>query len=50
LCEEGAKGIEGKSRWKELKSNVETFEMLYPGIPEKPVKIFSKIKGNPLDT
>jgi hypothetical protein len=39
--EEGAKGPEGKSSWKELKSNFETFEMLLLGIPEKAVKIFS---------
>jgi hypothetical protein len=45
--EEGAKGPEGKSSWKELKSNVETFEMLHPGIPEKAVKIFSVRKGDP---
>jgi hypothetical protein len=45
--EEGAKGPEGKSSWKDLKSNVETFEMLRPRIPEKAVKIFSVRKGNP---
>jgi hypothetical protein len=45
--EEGAKGPEGKSSWQELKSNVETFEMLHPGIPEKAVKIFSVRKGDP---
>jgi hypothetical protein len=45
--EEGAKGPEGKSSWQELKSNVETFEMLHPGIPEKEVKIFSVRKGDP---
>jgi hypothetical protein len=47
LWEEGAKGPEGKSSWQELKANVETFEMLHPGIPEKAVKIFSVRKGNP---
>jgi hypothetical protein len=47
LWEEGAKGPEGKSSWKELKPNVETFEMLHPGIPEKSVKSFSAIKGKP---
>jgi hypothetical protein len=36
--EEEAKGLEGKSSWKELKSKVETFEMLLQGIPEKEVK------------
>jgi hypothetical protein len=45
--EEGAKGPEGKSSWKELKSNFETFEMLNPRIPEKEVKIFSVRKGDP---
>jgi hypothetical protein len=45
--EEGAKGPEGKSSWQELKSNVETFEMLHPGIPKKAVKIFSVRKGDP---
>jgi hypothetical protein len=47
LWEEGAKGPEGKSSWQELKANVETFEMLRPGIPEKAVKSFSVRKGNP---
>jgi hypothetical protein len=47
LWEEGAKGPEGKSSWQELKSNVETFEMLRPGIPEKAVKIFLVRKGDP---
>jgi hypothetical protein len=47
LWEEGDKGPEGKSRWQELKSNIETFEMLHPGIPEKAVKIFSVRKGDP---
>jgi hypothetical protein len=46
LWEEGAKGPEGKSSWKELKS-LETFEMLRPGIPEKAVKRFLVRKGNP---
>jgi hypothetical protein len=45
----GAKGPEGKSRWQELKANFETFEMLCPGIPEKAVKSFSVIKGDPQD-
>jgi hypothetical protein len=47
LWEEGAKGLEGKSSWKELKSNVETFDMLCPGIPAKAVKIFSIRKWDP---
>jgi hypothetical protein len=47
--EEGAKGPEGKSRWQELKYNFETFEMLFPGILEKEVKIFSVRKGDPQD-
>jgi hypothetical protein len=47
LWEEGAKGLEGKSSWQELKANIETFEMLHPGIPEKVVKIFSVRKGDP---
>jgi hypothetical protein len=47
LWEEGDKGPEGKSRWKELKSNVETFDMLHPGIPKKEVKKFSVKKGDP---
>jgi hypothetical protein len=46
LWEEGDKVPKGKSRWKELKSNVETFEMLHPGIPEKPLKSFSVRKGD----
>jgi hypothetical protein len=45
LWEEGAKGPEGKSS--ELKVNVETFEMLHPGILEKAVKSFSVRKENP---
>jgi hypothetical protein len=45
--EEGAKGLEGKSSWKELKENFETFEMLHLGIPKKAVKIFSVRKGDP---
>ena len=45
--EEGAKGPKGKSSWKELKSNVETFEILHLGIPEKEVKRFSVRKGDP---
>jgi hypothetical protein len=47
LWKEGAKGPEGKSRWQELKDNVETFEMLRPRIPKKAVKSFSIIKGDP---
>jgi hypothetical protein len=47
LWEEGAKGREGKSSWQELKYNVETFEMLNLGIPEKAVKKFSVKKGDP---
>jgi hypothetical protein len=47
LWEEGDKGPEGKSSWKELKANIDTFEMLRPGIPEKAVKGFSVRKGNP---
>jgi hypothetical protein len=47
LWEEGAKGIEGKSSWQDLKANVETFEMLHPRILEKEVKSFSVRKGNP---
>jgi hypothetical protein len=46
LWEEGAKGPKGKISWQELKY-FETFEMLRPGIPEKAVKNFSIIKGNP---
>jgi hypothetical protein len=45
--EEGAKGLEGKSIWKELKVNVETFEMLRLWISDKAVKIFSVRKGDP---
>jgi hypothetical protein len=47
LWEEGAKGLEGKSSWQELKAKNETFEMLHPGIPEKAVKDFSVRKENP---
>jgi hypothetical protein len=47
LWEEGAKGLEDKSSWQELKTNVETFEMLRPGILEKAVKNFSVRKGDP---
>jgi hypothetical protein len=47
LWEEGAKGPEGKSSWQELKANIETFEMLCPGIPEKDVKSFSVRKWDP---
>jgi hypothetical protein len=45
LWEEGAKGPEGKSSWQELKANVETFEMLRPGIPKKAVKSFSVVNA-----
>jgi hypothetical protein len=47
LWEEGAKGLEGKSRWQELKAKNETFEMLHTRILEKAVKSFSVRKGNP---
>jgi hypothetical protein len=47
LWEEGAKGPKGKSSWKELKSNVETFKMLLPRIVEKVVKFFLVRKGDP---
>jgi hypothetical protein len=47
LWEEGAKGTKGKISRKVLKDNVKTLEMLHPGIPEKVVKIFSVIKGDP---
>jgi hypothetical protein len=47
LWEEGVKGPKGKSSWKELKANIETFDMLRPGIPWKVVKSFSVRKGNP---
>jgi hypothetical protein len=33
--EEGDKDPEGKSTWKELKDNFETFDMILPGILEK---------------
>jgi hypothetical protein len=46
MWEEGDKGQEGKSSWQELKSNVETFEMLHPRIPKKAVKIFLVRRGN----
>jgi hypothetical protein len=45
LWKEGAKGPEGKGSWKELKTNVETFEMLRLGILKKAVKRFSVRKG-----
>jgi hypothetical protein len=45
--EEGAKGPEGKSSWKKIKSNHKTFEMLRPGIPEKAMKHFSIRNGEP---
>jgi hypothetical protein len=47
LWEEGTKGPEGKSSWKELKDKDETFEMLFLWILEKAVKSFSIRKGNP---
>jgi hypothetical protein len=47
LWEEGAKGLEVKSSWQELKANLETFEMLRPGILEIAVKSFSVRKGDP---
>jgi hypothetical protein len=47
--EEGAKGLEGKSSWQELKANFESFKMLRPGILEKAVKSFSVRKGDPQD-
>jgi hypothetical protein len=47
LWEEGDKGPDGKSRWKELKSNVETFDMIHPGILEKALKKFLVRKGDP---
>jgi hypothetical protein len=46
LWEEGAKGLEGKSSWKELKA-FKTFEMLCPWILEKAIKSFSVRKWNP---
>jgi hypothetical protein len=49
LWEEGDKGLEGQSIWKDLKSNFETFEMFFPRIPEKEVKVFSVRKGDPQD-
>ena len=45
--EEGAKGLEGKISWKELKANVETFDMLHLGIPKKTMKIFLVRKRDP---
>jgi hypothetical protein len=45
--EEGAKGPEGKSSWKKIKSNHKTFEMLHLEIPEKEIKFFSIINGGP---
>jgi hypothetical protein len=47
LWEEGAKGPEVKSSWKESKSKKKTFDMLHSGILEKAIKIFSVRKGNP---
>jgi len=43
----GLKGPKGKSSWQELKANVETFEMLCPGILEKAMKNFSVRNGDP---
>jgi hypothetical protein len=40
-------GPKGKSSWQELKANVETFEMLRPGIPKKAMKSLSVRKGDP---
>jgi hypothetical protein len=45
--EEGDKGLEGKSSWKELKAKFQTFEMLRLGIPKKVMKIFLVRKGDP---
>jgi hypothetical protein len=47
LWEEGAKGLEGKSSWQELKAKKETFEMLCPGSLVKEIKILSVRKENP---
>jgi hypothetical protein len=47
LWEEGAKGLEGKSSWQELKAKDETFEIFHPGIPEKAIKGFSVRRGDP---
>jgi hypothetical protein len=46
LWEEGAKGSEGKSSWKKLKSKI-NLEMLHPRIPEKAINGFSARKGYP---
>jgi hypothetical protein len=47
LWEEGDKGLEGKSSWKKVKRQNETFEMLRPRIHEKQIKFFSVRKGDP---
>jgi hypothetical protein len=48
LWEEGDKGLEGKSSWKNLKYKRSNLEMLCPGIPEKEIKGFSARKwGDP---
>jgi hypothetical protein len=48
LWEEGAKGLEGKSNWKKLKSKYQNLDMLLPGIPKKAIKVFSARKrGEP---
>jgi hypothetical protein len=48
LWEEGAKGLEGKSSWKKIKTKRSNLEMLRLGIPEKEIKGFSTRKrGNP---
>jgi hypothetical protein len=41
LWEEGAKGLEGKSKLAKEKSLKINLEMLRPGIPEKEIKSFS---------
>jgi hypothetical protein len=49
LCEEGAKGPEGKSSWQKLKSKDQNLEMLCPRILEKAIKGFStRKKGGPI--
>jgi hypothetical protein len=48
LWEEGAKGPEGKSIWKNIKSKISNLDMLPLGIPEKEIKGFSTRKrGDP---
>jgi hypothetical protein len=41
LWEEGAKCLEGKSSWKNLKAKKSNLQMLRPGFPEKEIKGFS---------